>query len=47
MSAVAEILGTIIEKTGRAAAGSHSLKTKTIVKTNNKKYLYNPHLCAS
>lgn len=26
MSAVAEILGTIIEKTGRAAAGGHSLK---------------------
>lgn len=26
MSAVAEVLGTIVEETGRAAAGSHSLK---------------------
>lgn len=25
MSAVAEVLGTIVEETGRAAAGSHSL----------------------
>lgn len=29
MSAVAEVFGTIIEETGRAAAGSHSLKTAT------------------
>lgn len=29
MSAVAEVFGTIIEETGRAAAGSHSLKTTT------------------
>lgn len=27
MSAVAEVLGTIVEQTGRAAAGSHSLNT--------------------
>ncbi len=26
MSAVAEVLGTIVEETGRAAAGSHSLR---------------------
>lgn len=26
VSAVAEVLGTIVEETGRAAAGSHSLK---------------------
>lgn len=42
MSAVAEILGTIIEKTGRAAAGSHSLKIATLRSQMRKK---RPHLC--
>lgn len=29
MSAVAEVLGTIVEETGRAAAGSHPLQRAT------------------